>query len=48
MASGSLTWLQKKLIALKLTHRALAQNPPPHWQPEEEEKPIGDHQRNLI
>jgi hypothetical protein len=26
----------KKLFALKSTHRALAQNPPPHWQPEEE------------
>jgi hypothetical protein len=28
----------KKLFAFKSTHRALAQNPPPHWQPEEEKK----------
>jgi hypothetical protein len=27
-----------KKMALKSTHRALAQNPPPHWQPEEEKK----------
>jgi hypothetical protein len=29
---------KKKFTALKSTHRALAQNPPPHWQPEEEQK----------
>jgi hypothetical protein len=38
----------KKLFELKSTHRALDQNLPPHWRPEEEEKPISDHQRNLI
>jgi hypothetical protein len=49
ISRNSLKFLQKKkLIALKSTHRALAQNPPPHWQPEEEKKPISDHRQNLI
>jgi hypothetical protein len=33
---------------LKSTHRALAQNRPPHWQPEEEKKkkkPISDQRK---